>query len=369
MLKPSNGEGSSTGDQEIFSRISILRFVMIFGIVILHTPPYVPIRDTGTEVFDFVKAFFQHGLFRTTVPMLTFISGFLLFRTGLDLHPSKLLKKKLKTLVIPFLVFNISVLVAAYIAEAAFGLKLSYDLLTADIRTWLDAAFGITASPINYPLNFIRDLVVIMVMAPVLGLLLRSAPLKGLVLVTLIFYLNLDGYLVLRPVMVVTFYLGGMAAIQGWNMRALDKYAVPLLILLVLCCAAIVRFEVANTTYLRLVAPLMIWPASALLVRTRFGLWLDRMSRYSFFVFIAHAPLLLVTWVLYQRTSQYVPYELYWMLAPIIITSVLVLIYMVLTRTFPTAFAVAIGQALGRSPARQASPIPSVASEPTRCPR
>lgn len=369
MLKPSNGAGSKTENQDIFSRISIIRFVMIFGIVILHTPPYVPIRDTGASVFDLVKAFFQHGLFRTTVPMLTFISGFLLFRTGLDLHPSKLFKKKLRTLVVPFLVFNIGVLFATYIAEAEFGLKLSYDLLGADIFTWLNAAFGITASPINYPLNFIRDLVVIMVMAPILGLLLRTAPLKGLVLVALIFYLNLDGYLILRPVMVVTFYLGGLAAVQGWNMRLLDKYAVPLLVLLVLCCAAIVQFEVANTTYLRIAAPLMIWPASALVVHTRLGLWLERMSKYSFFVFVAHAPLLVGTWFLYQRASQYIPYELYWLLAPIIITCVLVLIYKGLARISPAVFAFAIGQAPSRSPSRPASPMGSVAGKATHCQR
>lgn len=46
-------------DNEISTRISILRFVMILGIVILHTPLYVPIAQVGSGVFDSIKAFFR----------------------------------------------------------------------------------------------------------------------------------------------------------------------------------------------------------------------------------------------------------------------------------------------------------------------
>lgn len=44
-------------EKEISTRISILRFVMIFGIVILHTPLYVPIDQVGSHAFDMIKAF------------------------------------------------------------------------------------------------------------------------------------------------------------------------------------------------------------------------------------------------------------------------------------------------------------------------
>lgn len=72
-------------DQDIAHRIDLLRFVMIFGIVILHTPQYVNIADVGTGWFDLFKAFFQSAVFRCTVPVLTTISGYLLFKAGFDL--------------------------------------------------------------------------------------------------------------------------------------------------------------------------------------------------------------------------------------------------------------------------------------------
>jgi succinoglycan biosynthesis protein ExoH len=325
-------------NKDISSRISILRFVMIFGIVILHTPPYVPVTGTGAGFFDMTKAFFQHGLFRTTVPMLSFISGYLLFKSGLDMHPAKLFRKKIGTLVIPFLVFNLSVLVAAFIAEARFGVELSYNLLSKDASVWLDAAFGVTQSPINYPLNFVRDLVVVMLMAPALGWLLRRAPIYGLILVTLFFYLELDGYLILSWNIVVMVYVGGMAAVLGWNMRALDRFAVPCLALLIVSCVAIVHFKISDKTLLRMAGPLMIWPASSLLVSTAFGAWAGRMSKYSFFIFVAHAPLLIVAELVYGRTGGHIPYPLFWISTPVIVTVVLVWIYKAAISTFPSAF-------------------------------
>src|SRR4051812_18312894 len=94
----------------IEKRIDLLRSLMIFGVVILHTPPYVPIAQTGPSFFDFIVALFQQAVFRTTVPVLTFISGYLLFRSSLDMQPLRLLRKKFSSIVIPFIIFNFSVL-------------------------------------------------------------------------------------------------------------------------------------------------------------------------------------------------------------------------------------------------------------------
>ena len=165
--------------------------------------------------------------------------------------------------------------------------------------------------------------------------------------------------LVLRDVMAVLFYVCGMSALRGWNLRLLDRYAVPCFLLFLLACAAIVHFRVANTTYLRLIAPFLIWPATAWLATTRLGPWLVGMSKYSFFMFLAHAPVLLLTWLLYSRYGSALPYPLYWVMAPVLVTAILVAVYRIANVLMPRLFPVLIGA--GR---RAAPPAPAAGAMP-----
>jgi succinoglycan biosynthesis protein ExoH len=329
-------------DDEVRRRISLLRFLMIFGVVLLHTPPYVPIAEVGSTPFDQIKAFFQHAVFRTTVPVLTCLSGYLLFRAKLDKRPGKLAHKKFTTIVVPFLFFNLLLLGAADLLENGLHMDVGADV-PDDPRGWANAAFGLTGAPINYPLNFLRDLIALMLVAPLFGWMLRHCPWLGLGAVLLVFLNNLDGYFLLRDVMAPVFYFGGLAAVRRWNLCALDRWAPLCLAAFLVLCAAVVAFRVANTNYLRMAAPLLIWPAAALLTPTRVGAWLARMSKYSFFVFVAHAPVLLATWMAWQRLAPRGPYPLYWLLAPVATSAVLVLVYRLAMRWMPGLFSSLIG--------------------------
>lgn len=323
---------------EIQQRIAMIRFFMIFGIVMLHTPQYVPLPELGNNTFDIVKGFVQNAIFRATVPVLSTISGFLLFHANLDRDFGALLKKKFKTLVVPFLAFNLPLLCVAYLASKYIGLQLPYDLAAADAMAWLNAAFGIEGSPINYPLNFLRDLVVIMLMAPLFSLYLRRNPFVGLVVVAVIFMLNLDGPLILRNTMPITFYIGAMAAVCNWNLKALDRFAFLCIGLFLAACCIVITFRIPNLTLLRLVSVFLLWPASAVLYDTAIGKWLARKSKYSFFIFVSHAPLLAVSWMLYRKYSSLIPYELYWLLTPLIVSGTLILLYKLAMQLFPAFF-------------------------------
>jgi succinoglycan biosynthesis protein ExoH len=316
---------------------------MIFGVVVLHTPQYVPITEVGSDWFSLTKAFFQSAMFRTTVPVLTFISGYLVFHAGLDRLPKKLAAKKARSLLLPFLAFNLPLVAAVCLAELFTDVQTNYRLLPFDASTWLDAAFGLLHSPINYPLNFLRDMIVLMCLAPAMGWLIRRTPALGFMLVSVLFLSNFDGVLVLRDTMPVIFYVGGVAACRKWDLRALDRHALPCALLFLLLCASIVVFRVANTNMLRLVSPLLVWPASALLFDTRFGQWCVRMNKYSFFLFVAHAPVLFATWLLFKRFGQGLPYPVYWALAPLLTTAMIVVVYRCGMRLAPGLLSVMLG--------------------------
>jgi succinoglycan biosynthesis protein ExoH len=336
-------------DTEISTRISILRFVMIFGIVILHTPLYVPIDQVGPGAFDIIKAFFQDAVFRCTVPVLTLISGYLLFGSKLPQHPKLLISRKFKSLIIPFLIFNLPLVVIVFVLQSFGPLALSYQLVPANLATLADAALSLSAAPLNYPLYFLRDLFVLCLLAPVLAVLLRRAPMPGLILVGLIFMLDLDGWLVIRTDMPVTLYIGGLCAMHKVDMRRLDRHALACVALFIALCCAVVAFKIKNTTGLRLIAPMLVWPAASLLVGTRLGTWMAGLGKYSFFIFLMHAPILMATWMIYSRYGAALPYPLYWVAAPLVTTALLMGIYRVCKARVPTAFAWARGVAPPRS--------------------
>lgn len=118
-----------------------MRFGMIFGIVVLHTPLYVPIDEVGPHTFDLIRAFFQNAVFRCTVPVLTVISGYLLFGSGLHSQPRLLVSKKFRALVVPFLMFNLPLVAVVFLLQSYGTLGISYQLVPAKFATMADAAF------------------------------------------------------------------------------------------------------------------------------------------------------------------------------------------------------------------------------------
>lgn len=332
-------------EKDIGERISILRIVLIYGIIVLHMPPYIPLTETGTSTFDLIKALMQHAVFRCSVPMLTFLSGFLLFSFDLDQHFKALVVKKTKTILWPLILFNIPVAFAVYIVQSQDLLDhtFSKQLYPFDPSSWVNAITGLTGETINYPLNFLRDLFVISIAAPLFGLFLRNFAWLGLVVVFVVFWNNWDGQIVLRNMMPINFYMGGMAAILAWNLRKLDLYAPYLFLIFIAICITVVVWPIENRNFLRLIAPIMIWPASSLLVNTIFGDFLSRLSKYSFAIFLLHGPLLLVAWVLYAKFLHSTPYPIFWLLAPMLTSLIIIFFYTYFYRWFPKTTGFALG--------------------------
>lgn len=335
-----------TLDRDIANRIAVLRPLLIFGVVFLHVPGQVDKPSLlGEGWFDWFSGFFQLGLFRGTVPTLTLIAGYLLYRAGLDQAPARLFKKKFKTIAIPFLVFNVALALLCAALEARFGLVFMRALDGAAPRDWINALFGVKAVPFNYPLYFLRDLMVLIALAPLLGWFLRRHPWVGLALVVLVFGFGLDGWLVRRDSSAVVFYLGGWLALAGRDLKAADRWALPCLVLLCLLCAAPLALRIDDNSWLVYSAPFLIWPAVSLLQGTRAWRWALGASKYSFFVFVAHAPLLELAywgWV-WLRPVAPIPYTLFWFLGPPLVIAILVAVYHGAMRLAPRAFNAVIG--------------------------
>jgi succinoglycan biosynthesis protein ExoH len=297
-------------------RIAIARYLAIVGILLVHND-YQPLAELGRSAFETTKATLIHGVFRYALPMLTAISGWLLFSARLDQNFGKLVSKKTATLVVPLVIWNLPIAITVYVLQKHDVVSHSFLLqfYPFDLMSWLNGVLSVFHSPVNYPLHFLRDLFAIALLAPVFGYFLRRAPYWGLATVMLVAIFNLDGPLVIRENLMISFYIGGLAAVRNWDLKRLDPYAVPLLASLLACSFIIAIADMEQIDWLRVVAPFWLWPCFSLLEKTRFADWLVRSSKYSFYLFVTHGPLLFVMWKVYPTVSAYLPYPAYWILA------------------------------------------------------
>lgn len=332
----------------------MLRFILICVVVFLHIsdPPAVATLDFSRPL-DVLRAFTQGQLGRICVPALTMISGYLLFNAGLDLAPGKLYRKKARTLLVPFFVFNICYVLLIAVLEYSTGFVAFSPLRNADPMRLANMLFGIEGAPLNNALHFIRELFILVLLSPLIGLMLRRAPLAGLALVSTVFLFDMDGQLILRNTMAVMFYIGGMAAVGQWDVKKFDRYAPHCALALLVLCAGLLMFRVEDRTLIYIAAPLLVWPMAALLQDTAFGRWAAHHSGYSFFIFLSHMPLIEIVRRIYLHVDHIVPQPLFIYGVPFLLIALLIQLYKALDVLMPKTFSLMVG---GRS-RRTAPPL------------
>lgn len=332
-------------DRTISLRIQVMRLFLVCGIVVLHTPPYLPLAEVPAEPFALVKSFFQNAFFRLSVPTLSAISGYLLFALGQDRQGARLVRKKAASLVVPFLLWNLPLVLVLYLLQSR-GLALSVNPLlpAADGPGWADAMFALRGEPVNYPLGFLRDLFLCAVVALLLSAPFRRAPLTVLGILAVAAWQDLEGPLFLRADIAIPFFTGGAIACRGFNVRALDRHAPALMLALLAACAVLVAAGDARLLFwLRLVGLFCLWPLSAVLVRLPLAPAAERLAPASFWIFCSHAPILWALWVAWQALLPAAPYPVFWLLAPVATILISLALRRALGRVLPALAAVLSG--------------------------
>ncbi len=332
-------------DRDINRRITIAKLLLIFGIVITHVPPFMELSDLTFHFAETTKAFFAHAFFRAAVPLLAAISGYLLFSSTLYQNIKKLFVKKFRSIVIPLILWNLPMAMIIYVLQKYnHG---TYDamqiLYPFTLDAWLNAVTGISTLPINKPLYFLRDIFVISIIAPLYWAVFKKIPYIGLVVLLIVFYLDLDGELVMRNSMYFTFYLGILAATQNWNLKCLDKYGYHLFTVFTCACIYIIYNRINNKEAFIIFSSFMIWPALSKIVDTPIGNFFEKYSQYSFLLFLSHVPIMFILHKLYLHYAVGIPYFVFWVLAPAITIYICLAILPNTRNIFPGLYRVAVG--------------------------
>lgn len=179
--RTTHGARVAMGEQ-LSNLITNLRFPLIFLVVMIHSRSTM--IDSGYvkenfTLFQTVSYFISNIVAGIAVPIFFIISGFLCVSSDkLTFNDyGKLLKKKIRTLLVPYLIWNLIVELFYFLYQAIFQVSSSSRKLVTDYSLSdfvLDFWNGNSGLPICYQMWFVRDLFVCIVFSFFLFPLVRK---------------------------------------------------------------------------------------------------------------------------------------------------------------------------------------------------
>ena len=241
-------------DKNTSRTISFLRFPLIICVISIHT---VFTLDKSFEGYEYFK--YMLGLFTSfAVPIFFIISSFLFFHGMQDFDISKWhdkLKSRVKTLVIPYLFWNFCYLMFMLAVQLLIpnmmggGRKMIYDYSFWEV---LDSFWNFGGMyygmPILYSFWFIRNLIVLNLLAPIFYLFLKKQPILFFIIGLIVFIFNPFHFIPTEMdwVKSVLFYgFGTFCAIHRFDFANIRKLFYPLTIFVILSIL-ILPFMVGN---------------------------------------------------------------------------------------------------------------------------
>ncbi|OGT90785.1 MAG: hypothetical protein A2514_04190 [Gammaproteobacteria bacterium RIFOXYD12_FULL_61_37] len=358
--KPVATPQTSPIDNDTSLRLKLLRFAPIIGVIYVHA--YGKTTSYGSETIgradvnaltDFIRVLISEGLGRIAVPLFFLMAGYLFFA---NLQPTMegylaKMRSRVRTLFVPFIFWNALVLAIILLAQASpvtrpyfnEGAKL---LSEGTPYKYLNALFGFTRYPVAYHFWFIRDLMVMVLLAPLFALILRYAALPFYLAVYVCWVGNIWPVLVPGDASVFFFAAGAHFALKGKSLFALDRFGkAALAVYLPLLIIDVVWYEAWFNIYLHrtglIAGVLVVLYATKLIMRNeRMTRWLVGLGGSSFFVYAAHEPLL---GTLRTIAYRYLPLEgdftmlLLYLGIPALVMVLLVLLHRLLSLHFPRA--------------------------------
>lgn len=219
-------------DQQQSRVFDALRFPLIVLVLYMHIVPLEHFEITGElssmNIYNFMAEFVAHNLGRMAVPCFFLFSGYFYFRkmgkwnASFYMHQQR---KRLLTLVLPYLLWNVLkivvILAKGYISNA-IGWNGDADLNFI----YSSSLWELMISPIDEPLWFLRDLIVMTFLAPLFYYLFRYLKWWGVLLLLLIYLSAME--LPIRGFSMTAIFFFGVGAYWGGQGRNLLADSLPM---------------------------------------------------------------------------------------------------------------------------------------------
>lgn len=360
-------------DEEIQSKsIDFLRFPLIVGVIFIHNySPTMVVQGVELGNNSFMPFYhvsselFSRVLGNISVPLFFVISGFLFFlhtRFNKNVYLRKL-RSRMKSLLIPYLFWNIAFLLLYYIVSRLSvvenwlkGVEYTPEFILSSL--WGRASTTPMTYPIAYQFWFIRDLMVVVALTPLMYLLIKYTKVYGLGLFGVLWYLQLwPGCLQnhgLSSTAWFFFYLGAWLSINEKNLvKTFGKVAIPIYIVYPVIVIWDLYTKGAPYNYYIAAAGVLIGIPFFFNLTSYYigkGSWKTSLllSGSSFFVFAIHDPWLLsqfrkIGFKIFQPQTDGVLTFLYFVV-PLLVTLTAVGLYILLRKYTPSFIQLVTGR-------------------------
>lgn len=341
--------------KEESDRIRIVKWIAIVMVVFLHaytTEVYFADGNRSVSLPEWLM-FLETGvsqiIARSGVPIFFLLSAVLLFRA--DRSYKDVIRKKAKTLLAPYLIWNTFWIVIFLILQnlpftAAYFSGSNKPILQCSVKEWF-GLYGIGQEyPQAYPLWFMRDLMAVVLLFP----LVKAAAYKYPEAILCIgIGLNVLPYSFFEKTALAWFLIGAAAVKKKISITVFDRYSMAKIgaLYLVFATAALFldNFLIRNVNML---AGIVFWLrlSKEIYVREKLRKFFLKMSEWVFIIYVLHEMTLSSVRKICFRLLPATP--LFWfleyMLIPIAVIAGCILAGMVFKRLTPGLYRFSTGE-------------------------
>lgn len=347
-------------DAYLSRKLTGISFILMIMVVILHS--YNLDIKQGGNILHFCKDanwaiqnFISNGITRVAVPLFFIISGFLLsYGTKLTITTYRLkVSKRIKTLLLPYLIWSIWGILFYYILQsipassAFFTKRLIKDYSVID---WLKAIF---IDPIPYQLWFLRDLMLLVLLSPVI---FHTVRLTRFIVLGVMFFLWVNDYdlSIVSNEALLFFSIGLCQGLRESKMQINPEIGFAAAIIWPVLL--IVKLVLAYYNYI--IAEMLIHKLAILAGIA--GLWflydllspesiaakkIMKYSQYSFFIYLSHEPILTIVkkGMFFFLPKTPLGYFLVYITAPILVVITVIILAKSIKKYFRKGYTIIVG--------------------------
>lgn len=352
-----------TISKDMSERISILRFILTIMVIYIHS--YGSVSAFSADMTSYESANWLNNtkyiisqiITRAAVPGFFLISSILLYRKPFNWAQN--IKRKLKSLAVPFFVVNIAWIILFLVLQAVpatAGIFNSPDNIIKDwdFRQWINGIFGLPDDvvPFLYPLWFLRDLLILNFFAAIIWWLVDKVPELMLLGALILWFFYSIPNCAVPDYQAVSFWIIGAYIIRrNINLRLLDK--VPCILLLALIAFGIWKFMPFIYADVRLwhvnlcitLCLVFAFIFSGKITNSKSKSFLLKLSSYSFSIYLFHE----FTTLLFRKIAvaifpgSLISQFLQYMLIPFVVTAFCIVFSIVFKKLMPRFYTLLTG--------------------------
>ena len=352
------------------TKIKLLSFLLIINVLYIHSGFHQE-EIEGMKLNYFVQQLLSNYIGRLAVPLFFCFSGYLFFLNSNNQMTTirKKINSRMQSLIPPYLYGCIFFVAVLYIiaklpgSEKYFngGVSHYYNLPLDDFIKNVFWMVDQGTSPMAFQLWFLRDLILVVTISPILFYLFKYMKYWGFLLLFLLSFIPFNQYFTLNSAVPTTlftsllwFALGGVLAVNNSKL-VFKKRSIGIIIFLTYLSLSIFE-EIVGGTFFVAIYPLIIllgissiWLTYDILVKNSFNVsnykWLEIACSFTFFIYLFHEPTLnivrkVIVAVLGKNSMGYL---ISYLISPLLFVLIAVLIGLVFRNKAPKIYSNLVG--------------------------